>query len=161
MQILGIDPGLTGGLVLLDSNSLQIVGMIPMPTVTSKHKEIDRLALQRFINKCSPDFIVLEQVNGRPGQSAKSTFTFGKVFGICLMAIAEYKHCLVPPIAWQKIAHQGIVRGDVPDAKRRSLIAANRLWPKESFTLSGCKKPHDGLVDAALIAYFKIWYNHV
>ena len=46
------------------------------------------------------------------------------------------------------------------DTKERALAAAEMLWLDHSFILPGCRVPHDGLVDAALIAAWLWMKSH-
>ena len=58
----------------------------------------------------------------------------------------------VTPREWQKIMLPGCKAGDTKGA---ALTVAKRIWPDESWLASDrCKAPHDGAVDAALIAEY-------
>jgi len=59
------------------------------------------------------------------------------------------------PKTWQKVAWGGIPRAK--DTKQTSVQAASILFPDEKFLATKrSRKPHDGLVDAALIAYYTL-----
>ena len=106
------------------------------------------------------------------GASAKSNFNFGFNKGIQTGVIAAYKlrYTMIQAKAWQKVSWLGIkkitnkVKGkskgkvvmkDKVDTKATSLVACNRLFPKVNLlATTRSKKPHDGLVDALLIAYY-------
>jgi hypothetical protein len=58
----------------------------------------------------------------------------------------------ITPQSWQKVMLPKCKAGDT---KPRALALAMALWPQESFLASPrCKVPHDGLIDAALIAEY-------
>ena len=47
-----------------------------------------------------------------------------------------------------------IGRGPKGSSKKRALEASKKLWPNETFILPRCRTPHDGVIDAALIAEY-------
>jgi hypothetical protein len=72
----------------------------------------------------------------------------------CLRGFFETKSLRwerITPQSWQKVILPGCKAGET---KARALSRASELWPEESFILPGCRKPHDGIIDAALIAEF-------
>lgn len=155
-MVLGIDPGLSGGIVMLDDNK-QIYFKIVMPV---KDGEINSNALKSIMQELTDkDHIVIEDVHSIFGASAKSNFMFGKVCGI-IQALANTTPAtvtLVPPKAWQKKIWEAsdiILKNGKKDTKKTSLAAATRLAPNVDFRKSERSKiPHDGIVDAYLIAY--------
>lgn len=177
-SILGIDPGLDGGLILLSTEG-EILKRYEIPTLENKTKKkskkvdpqtgekkdrisvnrtVDTVALNRIFLELvgKVDHAILEQVASRPGQAAQAVFKFGRVYGFIegLLAAHQIRYSLVTPAVWCKVIHAGIT-GD--DAKDRSRLALSRLFPKadlrtelESGRLS--KNAHEGLMDALLIA---------
>lgn len=156
----GIDPGMTGGIVIVDS-LCKIRAMWVMPVAQGC---IDLPKLKTIIHELrtrSVWMIAIERVHAIFGSSAKGTFNFGYVAGLIegLVSTSLLPYRFIQPKEWQKIAHAGVEvikkQGKASkDAKAMSLIAARRLFPEESFLATDrCKKPHLGLVDAALIAY--------
>lgn len=145
MPILGIDPGQSGGMVLLLTD-----GSI-----------VDRLA---FANKTEHDIretfmeyieladlrAYIETVHSMPGQGVASTFKFGRNFGflIGMLTAMAIPYELVTPQKWQKA--MGIPprskNASKGDHKRNLKSAAQRLWPRAKWTLAIC--------DAALIAEY-------
>lgn len=183
MKILGLDPGFSGALAIIDSSTMEIVEKIVMPilevkkkksrkvrktdeeygkqktkTYTGTHKMINLHILSNLIKEANEKYGIykayLEQVHSRPSEGISSAFRFGQGYGnleaflVAHGVMFEY----VTPQAWTKKMHKGVA-GSV-DAKGKSLIISNRLYPKENFVIQGCKKPHDGLIDAVLIARY-------
>lgn len=153
MSILGIDPGLTGGIILIDSNGTMQCQHV-MPSVSNL---LDTAALSLIFANLKPvtNHCFIEAVNAFPGQGVSSSLKFGRVYGIAEGIIAALKipYTLVSPIAWQKEIHAGVERK--LDPKERSRIATSRLFPGLDLRATEhCRKPHDGLVDALLIAEF-------
>ncbi len=119
---------------------------------------------------------VIEDLHSVFGSSAKSNFEFGKNNGfiIGLLQISQIPFTKVGPKKWQKVMWEGIRPVEIPvikkkvhqvdkkgnlkykvDTKATSLIAAKRLFPKETFLATERSKvPHDGIVDAVLLAEY-------
>ena len=84
MRIIGIDPGLSGAIAILDEKK---VGIFDMP-VMSEGKNKRQLNSAQLVSimkehKNSNDemAVVVEQVNAMPGQGVTSMFNFGQSFG--------------------------------------------------------------------------------
>ena len=164
-DILGIDPGLDGGIVRLSPEG-SLVGKWIMPTIdavkkkakgkTSKSRSLDLAALSNIMNQNSDvKHCYMESVSARPGQGVSSMFKFGRVFGNLESMLVAHKiaHTLVTPPAWTKIMHKGLDKSLEP--KKRSQIIFNRLFPAIDLRKSErAIKPHDGLLDALLIAEY-------
>lgn len=97
--------------------------------------------------------VFLEKGQAFPGQGRSSCFNYGVHHGELrgLLTGLRIPHTLVPPARWAKVIHAGCAAGE---AKERSLEACRRLFPDVCLTLGKRKKPHDGLVDALLIAEY-------
>ena len=156
-SILGIDPGKTGGFVLLSPGG-SILRKERMPLVGD---EIDLNALGLMFYEMS-DLVritFLEKVQGMTfahgrRQGTSSTFNFGKTYGILVGHLSAFRipFELITPQTWQKQMHVGC---SADDAKVRSALAVMKLFPREDFRATQrSTKPHDGLIDAALIAEY-------
>jgi hypothetical protein len=91
-----------------------------------------------------------------PRQSSVSTLSTGINFAYCEMALAALAlpYELVPPKKWMVEMHSGI-DGRISDPKIRSALKVQRLFGLEPFMRSAkSKRPHDGLVDALLLALY-------
>jgi hypothetical protein len=149
MRVLGVDPGLHGALAILDGRD--IVQFCAMPLREGK---IDAQALHSIVGQEELDLIVLEDAHSRPGEGVKSTFTSGLGYGR-VMTILELMGVPMErptPQKWQSTIARitGLSGGD--DPKVRALAQARALWPRQDFVLPGCRKQHDGVVDACLMA---------
>jgi len=148
MNWIGIDPGKSGALAEIDEQG-NILYLKPMPLIG---KEIDLQALFDFFESRAGT-VILEKVGSNPGMGHSSAFTFGKFFGYLegLVAGLKMKYILVHPRTWQKEMWEK--KADNPKAS--SLLAARQLFPNEKFlpTLRS-SKPHDGMVDALLLAEY-------
>ena len=171
-MILGIDPGLDGGLIVLGYDN-EVIDKLVMPLIkpikkkaskklTTKkiktkkkaRREYDLEALNDFIFKYKEkiDFAVLEKVWARQGEGVSSSFTFGKGYGLLLGILSAYriKFILTTPKTWQGKNITG-----EKDPKKRSLSKKLELYPEVDLRATErSKKQHPGLVDAILIANY-------
>lgn len=171
--ILGIDPGLTGALVLVDKDG-DLHKRFVMPTYETakkrkvtkgkdkgktkigKQNHVDLIKLQMIFDQIAPmvKHAYLEKVGAMPGQGVVAMFTFGKVFGYCeaMLAANKIPYTLVAPQTWTKVEHVGSPKDMKGKDRSRMVIQQNGLV--ELVTLEGEDKPHEGLIDAFLIARY-------
>lgn len=153
---IGIDNGLNGGMVALSNHPGTPISMRVMPTIGKDNgNEVDAAKVWDFLNEFDRDSItVILETPGKhsPGVMALCSMwdSYGVIRGI--LASRGIRHYRIRPQAWQKAMLTGCKKGDTKPA---ALAKAKQLWPSESFLDSPrCKNPHDGLIDAALIAEY-------
>lgn len=146
MTVLGIDTGTNGGLTFLDDDcSIKAIQKMPLisdfPDLTG-------------VTHCFVEKAQAMSKNGKP-QGANSNFTTGQRLGELLgfMAAKKIPVSLVHPRTWQaKLLGSKFAAGD---SKKKAYEVASQLWPNESFLPTPrCRKFHDGMVDATLIALY-------
>jgi crossover junction endodeoxyribonuclease RuvC len=150
--ILGVDPGMTGALVALDTE-LQTLVIQDMPAVqvetSTKKKRLEILdaAVARFIEDVAPDHAFLELVGAAPGQGVVSMFRFGMAYGVIRGVLAGLKVPvdLVTPNEWKRSTR-------CPQGDNGSQVRASQLYPQFASHFSRAKD--HGRADATLIAYF-------
>ena len=176
MKVIGIDPGLSGGVCVISTDesrtSWHIQTCMPMPT-TEWHgsKIVCLLDIDRMLFPDSKVFI--EQAWARPPVSKKkgdqniasvrssttSMQNYGRILG--LMEFQAYTHTVVSPMAWMK--RLGLKSENDENGKRTkaaNIAMAKSLFPDQSWLpTERCRKPHDGMVDAALIAYYGLMHG--
>lgn len=145
---IGIDPGLSGGLILIQDG---VPRGGPMPDT-----ELDVWTWIRTVSAGPRDkFAMIEDVWARPGQGVTSMFTFGKGYGGLCMALtaAAIPYERVRPQVWQRAL--GITpkhKSEKGNAwKDRLRATAQRLYPKLDFwneTLSVQRAVSDALLIA-------------
>tara|TARA_B100001029_G_C14785703_1_gene299046 strand:- start:72 stop:560 length:489 start_codon:yes stop_codon:yes gene_type:complete len=154
MRIIGIDPGLSGGIAILDD--LKIFDMFDMPIMSEGKKNKNQLNSAQLVNiikkhiVLGKTFVIVEQVSAMPGQGVTSMFNFGQTFGsikgIC--AALNLPIFYVRPSKWKK--HFELINSS-KDASRTKVI---EMYPSISSRLS--KKKDVNKADAILIArYFR------
>lgn len=142
MLIAGIDPGRHGGLAFIGPEGLET---FPLGELWEL---VNLLQMKR------PTHVFVEAVHAMPGNGVTSMFSFGRAYGEILGVLTTLglPTSLLPPQVWTKSMHQN-AHGDKP--KARSLWAAQVLWPAHSWLATARSRvPHDGMVDAALIAEY-------
>src|SRR5215472_6383205 len=138
--ILGVDPGITGGIAFLFANH---VVAEDIPTAGG---EVDVDTLVRRVREMQPALAIIERANAMPKQGVSSTFKYGVAYGALrtVVALCNIPYRLVTPGKWKN--HFGL-----DSDKEKSRALAIQFWP-------GCgyfahKKDH-GRAEAALIARY-------
>jgi hypothetical protein len=161
----GIDIGLDGALVSIDLQGrieLHIAPVIdPIPVKGKKGKgkrQPDEVEMRRLLHHVKFSYgnclIGLESAAGMPGQSSVAVCTFCTNYGLWrgMLAAMELPFFAFRSQEWQKQMFKGIPKGH-PKAMARQ--AAGQLYPSLDLRKSErAKKPHEGLVDALLIARY-------
>lgn len=148
--LIGIDPGVSGAIVILQSRTCPTpIEWCRMPVLkVGKSSRVDCAALARYLQDYDSGEAFIEQVHAMPGQGSTSMFTFGHAAGAVegVIAALMISCTLVPPQRWKKAA--GLIGAD-KDASRSRAI---RMWPR--WDVLGKKGEGQALADAALIARF-------
>ena len=159
---LGADCGMDGGLITLDQWG-QIKNVNVMPTVKpGKGRKIDLRALDALLVNFKHHFggimAVLEDPGGHaPSAAGLRSMTYSFAAIETLLVAHDIPHEIVRPLTWQKTfwSKPKMPKGEKFDTKAAALSAARRLWPEQDWTpTERATRPHDGLIDAALIAEY-------
>jgi len=145
MVVLGIDPGLSGALVVLD-NGVPIE-WTRMPThMVGKSNRVNGAALSRFINQLNIEWSVIEDVHAMPKQGVTSMFTFGHACGTVMgvLSALQIPVSRITPQEWKKRA--GLIGKDKDAARSMAL----QIWPH--WGVLDKKGEGQAMADAALIA---------
>lgn len=142
MKIIGVDPGKTGGVAIMQNTTLSVHKM-PMFT----DKLINGKLLAEWFE--GADFVVIEKVAAMPKQGVVSMFNFGTYYGIiqgiCLGG--GITHHLVRPQEWKN----SILKGTAKD-KAAAIEFCARAYPQTSLLpTERSRKPHDGMADAVCL----------
>lgn len=148
MNYLGIDPGLSGGLAILDEHGGVVdAADIPLTGVGPKRR-VDARALQRWIADHKPRHAFVERAQAMPRQGVSSSFNYGRGVGYleATVACCGIPLTIVEPSMWKK--HFGLKGPDKEQARQRAI----QLHP-DAAELFARKKDH-GRAEAALIAAY-------
>ena len=152
MLVLGIDPGSSGGLAVVETNLNalpQIVLALRMPTLNIYGKKIiDTKKIAKELNNFAIDVTIIEKVHAMPRQGVTSSFQFGRNFGgiETLSYLYSKRVDYVAPAIWKKFLGLGSSKKDSLDLARLKFGDSN-LWHIKS---------NDGIAEAALLTLFWI-----
>lgn len=168
MIVIGIDPGLTGGLAAIDGLKFRAGARMPTFKVGSK-TIIDAGAVEQFFVENPPSLFVIEDVMPMPrrGPGGKvvqmgttSSFAFGRALG----AVEALAHAYVAseggsvryvtPAVWKRWAKIG-------KAKKESTARAAGMFGARVRDQHFAKGVENGIAEAALIAAYgtERWKN--
>src|SRR5262245_10334878 len=95
-RILGIDPGIHGGLAIVeitDGAAPRLVDAIDIPTVGVAAKQrADATAVAAFIRLHQPQHVFIERAQAMPKQGASSGFKYGRAVGALEAAVVCCGH---------------------------------------------------------------------
>src|SRR5262244_3367943 len=108
MRILGVDPGVSGGLAVVeitDGAAPVLVECVDIPVVGTNAKErVDVATIRNFIEQHKPIRALIERAQAMPKQGASSGFKYGRAIGAIEAAVTL---CSIPveivePSAWKR-----------------------------------------------------------
>lgn len=138
--VIGIDPGASGGMVLIDYDGT-IIDRMKFNGATD-HDIAETLREWKDMDR---DYVggLIEHVHSMPKQGVASSFKFGRSFGFLegLLTALRIPFGYVTPAKWQ-----GEMKCRTKGDKNITKSAAQRLWPDLKWT--------HALSDAALIAEY-------
>ena len=153
MKIIGIDPGLSGAIAILENN--KVLNIFEMPVMSEGKKNKRQLNSAQLVKLLKDNIseneevsVVVEQVNAMPGQGVTSMFNFGQTFGAIkgVCAALGFPIFFVRPSKWKK--HFELINS----SKDSSRTKAIEMYPSLSDGLA--KKKDVNKSDAILIARF-------
>jgi len=153
MKIIGIDPGLSGAIAILEDN--KVLNIFDMPVMAEGKKNKRQLNSAQLVNIIRDNTasidevaVVVEQVNAMPGQGVTSMFNFGQTFGAIkgVCAALNLPIFFVRPSKWKK--HFELINSSKDSSRTKTI----EMYPSLSNQLS--KKKDVNKSDAILIARF-------
>ena len=149
---LGVDPGLAGGLAVLDGDGRPV--LVDALPIAGREIDAPRLARQlralRDLDSGS-DFALaaVEHVGALPGNGSSSMFNFGVGWGLVrgVLAALNIPVQLVRPQKWK-----GIVLAGTTHDKAGCIAWCASRFPGLSLIRPGCRKSHDGMADSLALA---------
>ncbi len=141
MNVIGIDPGKSGGLAVLTPNHKASVFRFD----NLSEREVYLLLTGQTLDLCH---VFLEKVHAMPGQGVTSMFNFGCGYGFLrgVLTTLGVPYEDVPPQTWQKKLGLGAKYNSYADRKRAHKAQAEQWFPSTKITLSDA--------DALLIAEY-------
>ena len=153
MIIIGVDPGITGAISILENK--KVIEIYDTPTMIDGKKnkrqinsaQVTNIIKERLYEE-KEVVVVVEHVNAMPGQGVTSMFNFGQSFGVIkgICAALALPINFVRPTKWKK--YFNLINTN-KDASRTKAI---ELYPKNSSNLA--RKKDSNRADAILIALY-------
>lgn len=149
--ILGVDPGLHGGIAIVDiaPHKPVLIMAIDIPLVGEKAKErVDVQEFYHFLARYDVSHAMIERANAMPRQGSASGFKYGRAVGALetTIILCDIPITIVNPRDWKKV-HR--LKGG-PKEKESSRQRALQLFPKAHSFFA--RKLDHGRAEAALIA---------
>jgi crossover junction endodeoxyribonuclease RuvC len=152
MRILGIDPGVNGGLSVIeivDGAVPVMVAAIDIPVIGSGAKErVDAAAIRVFIEEHKPGRASIERAQAMPKQGASSGFKYGRAVGAieATIALCSIPVEIIEASAWKRFWH---LPGKDKESGRQKAL---QLFPGAHAALA--RKRDHGRAEATLIALY-------
>lgn len=151
MNVMGIDPGVTGAIALYSGGQEVFIEDIPYVESGSKgKKEVNVQGYADLIEFSfgNADEAAIELVGPMPKQGVTSSFNFGQTFGIIkgVVAACRIPYTLISPVKWKM--ELGL-NNDGEKSRQRAL----QWFPKSSHYFA--RKMDHNRAEAALIAKYR------
>lgn len=141
MYYIGLDPGKAGGFAILRDRVLQSCGDFSKIQIVTLFSAVSHMPEKAIC--------CIEKVHAMPKQGSVSMFTFGENYG-WLKGVLDAFHIPyqeIPPQTWKK-------EFGLNSDKIKSIEVARQLFPDAELTPPNCRKPHDGIAEALLMAEY-------
>jgi crossover junction endodeoxyribonuclease RuvC len=150
--ILGVDPGLSGALALLNPRTNELKCVWDVPTILSgvgNRRQVDVSSLALKLGSYSEEiaFCVMEDVHSTPNDGPVGAFAFGKSTGILIGVVGSMLIPIYfsPPSVWKNCF-------GLSSDKNKSRELAIKKYPTQAEMFK--RKKDDGRAEAALLAEF-------
>lgn len=142
MKIMGIDPGKTGAIAIIEDGRIIHVDQFNCKTTLFRKTEYEQI-----MNALSfkPDSIIIEDLMVLSRQKGMQTSATNHGFIQCVLVGNDYQFDIVKPNEWKRTL-------GLSSDKQESFDMANKLFPDASPYLT-LKKHHDR-AEAILLAYY-------
>lgn len=145
MVFIGIDPGKNGGIAYISCPTKGVESATSLAYTDSLLLDVcEAQSTFKDVVCC------LEQVHAFPGQSAQSQFNFGQSYGFIrgVLEANEISYQVISPMKWKK-------EFGLTSDKQLSIDVCRRLFPGVCLRATErCKKDHDGMAEALLMAEY-------
>jgi hypothetical protein len=163
-RVIGIDPGLAGGLGVLDVDDGGEVLAVELARTPRLHvvrgrklrDDYDPMAMRELLTRAIDGRVpfirgvqvALEAQGARPGQGVASSYRTGVGFGLWLglVVASRVAYRIIAPVVWKQ--HAGLIHAD----KRASRLRAQERFPALGVVAPADEGPAEGLLLAAYVA---------
>lgn len=145
MTIIGIDPGITGGIAILDEHSAECEELLHI------NGDLCVSNLRSTLMRVKPDIVMVEEVNPMPKQAVQSIRTsctnYGQILGV--VRTLQIPLRTVRPSTWTKALFG---KGQL-DGKNTARAYVERVYPLFEYQHFN-KAIREGVIDALCIAEY-------
>jgi len=153
MRVLGVDPGLNGGMSIIETSApfdlarIVAAGLLPTAGEDAKRR-IDASALHGWLQTHRPSVAFIERAQAMPKQGSSSGFIYGRAVGALEATIlcSGIRLEVIESRAWKQRFNLG--GGDKEGSRQKALM----MFPEQA-SLFARKKDHQ-VAEATLIAMF-------
>ena len=155
---LGCDPGLSGGLALLNCQTKVIEFIADMPITDGR---VDPAKLADLVDFCKTRGTIhaaVELISALPRQTGGSNFAIsaGVIHGV--LGALRVPYSLIPAAQWKPaVGLRRLPNESQSENKSRARALATKLWPERAADF--VKVKFDGRAESALLARFWITKN--
>jgi hypothetical protein len=157
---IGIDIGKSGAIAVFSGNNIVTYEMPKISNELDYHA-LNKL-LRQFCSNSKKPYVVFEKLGVIFGSGKSTAFSMGHQSGAVEMSCVanDIPYTKVRAVDWQKQMFQGVQEitktgSSKKDTKAMALVAIKRIFPDLKLTFgTRATKPHDGLVDAVLMAEY-------
>ena len=157
MRVIGIDPGLSGALAVVNSvdGTFTVEAVYDLPTYSEKtstgktRRYIDPVALSALLKAIGKvDRVIVERLSAPPGISGMAAYSLGATAATLatVLKLAKFSYKLTSPVVWKRAL-------DVPADKEAARQFACRFFKHDNYW--PLKKSHNR-AEAALLAVWGI-----
>lgn len=149
MRILGVDPGVMGGLAIYAAHFRTLHDAIDIPVVGEKAKRrVEVLAIAEWLKTADCAHAFIERAQAMPEQGASSGFLYGRAVGAieAVVACAGIPVTIIEARAWKTF--HNLIRSDKEASRQRAL----QLFPSAHKLLA--RHMDHGRAEAALMACY-------
>lgn len=153
MLVIGIDPGLDGGIAYIDVLSSGVINYYAEPMPVKGKKDVDLPDVFDIDSPYRPQLVCVELQGARPGQGPAGTFTTGKNYGRLLggFEMLQVPIQIVTAGKWQRA-----ILGKSSKDKTRAINYVRTRWPEVDLKPGSKRTYHDGVADAMCIAEYAL-----
>lgn len=149
MQYIGIDPGLSGAIAIIEGDSASWWPM-PVMEIGNGKRRVNGAELAKMLQGRTC-LVAIEKVGAMPGQGVTSMFSFGRSLGV-IEGVCDAIGCpkaYVDPKTWKK----AILAGG-PQDKEGAIHFCRMRWPNVVLVPPRGRVDHDGAADALCLAEY-------
>jgi crossover junction endodeoxyribonuclease RuvC len=156
-KILGVDPGKSGGLSIIDEamNLIECYHM-PLKKGADGKDHVCPISVHEILSKHQIELAVIEKVGARPRQGVTSMFNFGDAYGIvrAISEINSVQTIYVTPQKWRGFQSlSGLSKEQIAEVAF-NIFGEEKIYGRKNN--KGTRSVKDGISDSLMIAKYGV-----